>query len=144
MWKSNNSASKYLFPGDDFFPGTLHAALLMGKADGPVQVHFFGQVQFHNSDVLYSLFLLLQLDNLSLSRLKLSSNSNPPLSSQAWILATFGQPGKMLCYCLQKPIFSCLTLSHFSSLEVLVGRTDWDTGQKEVLLPKIDFMNRFE
>ena len=29
------------------------------------------------------------------------------------------------------------------SLEVLVGKADWDTGQKEVLLPKIDFMNRF-
>ena len=25
-----------------------------------------------------------------------------------------------------------------------MGRTDWDTGKKEVLLPKIDFMNRFE
>ena len=25
-----------------------------------------------------------------------------------------------------------------------MGRADWDTGQKEVLLPKIDFMNRFE
>jgi len=29
-----------------------------------------------------------------------------------------------------------------ASLEVLVGKADWDTGQKEVLLPKIDFMNR--
>ena len=30
------------------------------------------------------------------------------------------------------------------SLEVLVGRAGWDTGQKEVLLPKLELMNRFE
>ena len=32
--------------------GTLHVALLMGKAGGPVQVHFFGQVTFHTSPAL--------------------------------------------------------------------------------------------
>ena len=31
--------------------GTLHVALLMGKAGGPVQVHFFGQVHFHTSSM---------------------------------------------------------------------------------------------
>ena len=34
--------------------------------------------------------------------------------------------------------------SLFCSLEVLVGRAGWDTGQKEVLLPKFELMNRFE
>ena len=32
----------------------------------------------------------------------------------------------------------------FCSFEVLVGRAGWDTGQKEVLLPKFELMNRFE
>ena len=119
-------------------PDTQHAAWLMGKASGHVQVHFSDQVPF--APRLQSSFVekntyFLQPDNPSPSRLKWSSNSNPPHSSPGSTLATFGPPGVF-------HFVFYLVHVQFLSLEVLVGRTDWDTGQKEVLLPKIDFMNR--
>ena len=84
---------------------------------------------------------LLQPDKPSLNRLKQSSCSDLPLWSRALTLATSGRPGILqlsrLFKCWKKVLLLC-------SLEVLVGRAGWDTGQKEVLLPKLELMNRFE
>ena len=84
---------------------------------------------------------LLQPDKPSLNRLKQSSCSGLPLWSQALTLATSGRPGILqlsgLFKCWKKVFLLC-------SLEVFVGRSGWDTGQKEVLLPKLELMNRFE